>query len=105
MFLPDHIIVERRHNILGRGHAVLGLRQSRLAFLADNIHAQFDAFVANEHGRTRDQLAHLMLALAAEGAIKRVLGIGGGRFCHRVRLSVRLLIRESRRKRVAGWLI
>jgi hypothetical protein len=35
---------------------------------ADNVHAQFDAFVADKYGRTGDELAHLVLALAAERA-------------------------------------
>ena len=29
---------------------------------ADDIHAQFDTFIADEHGRTSNQLADLMLA-------------------------------------------
>jgi hypothetical protein len=29
---------------------------------ADNVHAQFDAFVADKYGRTGDELAHLVLA-------------------------------------------
>jgi hypothetical protein len=33
---------------------------------ADDVHAQFDAFIADEHGRARNQLADLVLALSAE---------------------------------------
>jgi hypothetical protein len=39
-------------------------------FLADDVIAQFDAFIANEYARTRDQFADFVLALPAERAIK-----------------------------------
>jgi hypothetical protein len=44
-------------------------------FFPDDIHAQFYAFITDEHGWTRNQLADLVLALAAERAIERALGI------------------------------
>jgi hypothetical protein len=34
--------------------------------LTNDIHAEFDAFVANEHRRRGDELANVMLGLAAE---------------------------------------
>jgi hypothetical protein len=43
--------------------------------LTDDIHAQFDAFITDEHSRTRDELAHFMLALAAKRAIERIFRI------------------------------
>ena len=43
--------------------------------LADDVHAQLDAFIADEHGRAGNELAHLVLALAAERAVEGVLGI------------------------------
>src|SRR5260370_8938992 len=43
---------------------------------------QFDAFVAEKHGRTGDELAHLVLALAAEQAVERILGIATADFAH-----------------------
>jgi hypothetical protein len=49
---------------------------------ADDIHAQFDAFVADEDGRPRDELAHLMLALPAERAIEGALGVAARGFSH-----------------------
>src|SRR3712207_9162047 len=39
------------------------------------IHAELDALVADEHRRPGDQLAHLVLALPAEGAVEGVLGV------------------------------
>jgi hypothetical protein len=41
----------------------------------DDIHAEFDALVADEHGRPSDEFADFMLALAAERTIKGVFGI------------------------------
>src|SRR5690606_25617858 len=38
-------------------------------------HAQLDAFIADEHGRAGNQLADLVLALAAKAAIERVLAV------------------------------
>ena len=48
--------------------AVLALR-----FLADDVVAQLDAFIADEHRWARNQLAHLMLALAAERTVEKLL--------------------------------
>jgi hypothetical protein len=42
-------------------------------FLADDVVAQVDALVADEHRRAGDQLLDLVLALAAERAVKRFL--------------------------------
>jgi hypothetical protein len=49
---------------------------------ADDIHAELDAFIANEHRRSRDELAHLMLALSAERTIQSALGIAARGFRH-----------------------
>jgi hypothetical protein len=38
--------------------------------IADDVVAQVDALVADEDRRAGDQLLHLVLALAAEGAVK-----------------------------------
>ena len=73
--LADHIIVEHLAD-LGRGRdPVAGLDQRRLGLLADDVVAQLDAFVADEHGRPGDELPHLMLRLAAERAVKRALAV------------------------------
>jgi len=73
VLLADDIVVEDAFDLLWAGHAFLGLNQGRLVLFADNIHAELDAFIADEHGRSRDQLADLVLALAAERAVERVL--------------------------------
>jgi hypothetical protein len=47
---------------LGRGNLALFLaREARLGFLADDVVAQVNAFIADEDGGACDQLAHLML--------------------------------------------
>src|SRR5712691_7138970 len=71
--LPDHVLVEypadfpRRRQVGFGGLAAL----VRGAFLADDVVAQLDALVTDEHRRPGDQLPHLVLALAAEGAVEK----------------------------------
>src|SRR6185369_8329523 len=53
---------------------------------ADDVVAKLDAFVANEYRRARNQLAHLVLTLAAERAIKKLVAgrfIGHSTICSR----------------------
>src|SRR6185312_3883193 len=82
MLLADDVIVEHSADLARRRHAVAALDERRLVLLADDVHAQFDAFIADEYRRAGDELAHLVLALAAEGAIKRVLGIAATSLGH-----------------------
>jgi hypothetical protein len=44
--------------------------------LADDVHAQFDALVADENRRPRDEFMDLMLAFAAERAVKKFFVAG-----------------------------
>src|SRR5262249_33971909 len=80
--LIDDVVVEDFADLLRSRDAVTGLHQRGLVLLADNVHAQLDALVADEDRRPGDELAHLVLALAAERAIKRVLGIVAADFTH-----------------------
>src|SRR4029077_9136732 len=80
--LADHVVVEDFADVLGRGHTVARLDQRGLMLLTDNIHAELDALVANEAGRPGDQLADLMLALAAERAVERILRVAAAGFGH-----------------------
>ena len=73
--LADHIVVEDLADFLGRRNAVLGLHEGDLALFADDVHAELDAFIADEHGRAGNELAHLVLALAAEAAIEGIAGV------------------------------
>src|SRR5207244_3303669 len=85
--LADHIIVKNLADLFRGRDAVLGLDEGNLVLFADDVHAQFDAFIADEHGRARNQLADLVLALAAERAVERALGVAAGCLRHR-RLSL-----------------
>src|SRR6266478_707901 len=80
--LTDHVIVENLADFLGGRNAVARLHQRRLVFLADDIHAQLNALVADEYRGTRDQFADFVLALAAERAIQRVLGVARADLTH-----------------------
>ena len=80
--LADDVVVENLADLLRRRHAVRRLDEIALRLLADDVHAEFDALVADEHRRPRDQLAHLVLALAAERAIEGVLCVAAARLAH-----------------------
>ena len=79
--LADHVLVEdrldlgghRQVRLRGLGRCALGRR-----LVADDVVAQLDALVADEHRRAGDQLLDFVLALAAEGAVQHLLG--GGAF-------------------------
>jgi hypothetical protein len=43
-----------------------------LELFADDVVAELDALVADEHGRAGNELAHLVLALAAERAVEQL---------------------------------
>src|SRR5690606_31131441 len=79
--LTNDVLVENAADLLGRRQlvrAAFGL--SFLHLLADDVVAQVDALVADENGGSGNQLAHFVLALAAEGAIKQlavVLAVAG----------------------------
>jgi hypothetical protein len=73
--LADHIIVENIADFLRGRNAVTRLHIRVLVLLADDVHAKLDAFIANENGRPCNELTDFVLALAAEGAVERVLGV------------------------------
>src|SRR6478672_8160247 len=82
LVLTDDIVVEDLADLLRGRNLVARFRQRRLVLLADDVHAQFDALVADEDGRPGNELAHLVLALAAERAVERVLRIAAAEFAH-----------------------
>ena len=77
--LPDHVLIEDLPDLVrGRELVLVGpCRVGGRPLLADDVVAELDALVANEHRRTGDELPHLVLALAAEGAVKKLVA---GRF-------------------------
>src|SRR5438132_6465371 len=77
-FLPDHVLVQDSADFPGRRQVGFGGLAAlvRGAFLADEVVAQLDALVADEHRRPGDQLPHLVLALAAGGAVEKFFAAG-----------------------------
>ncbi len=90
VILPDHVVVENLADFLRRRDAVARLHQRGLVLLADDVHAQFDALVADEDGGPGNELAHLVLALAAKRAVEGVLGVATD-FAHSLSPSTRRL--------------
>ena len=66
-----------------RGRDVaLGLDQRGLGFLANDVVAQLDALVADEHGWAGDELTDLVLRFTAERAVKSALRIAAAQLGH-----------------------
>src|ERR1700747_2538022 len=80
--LADDVVVENLADLLRGRNTVARFRQRRLVVLADDVHAQLDALGANENARPSNQFAHLLLALAAERAVERVLQIAAADLVH-----------------------
>src|SRR6185436_14077489 len=91
VILTDHVVVKNLANLLRRRNPVARLHQRGFVLLANDVHAQFDALVADEYGRSGNELAHLMLALAAERTVERVLGVTTADLAH-LRISTRLRV-------------
>src|SRR5205814_442923 len=79
----DHIVVEHLANFMGSRNSVLRFHQGGFVLLANDIHAQLDAFIADEHRRPGDEFADFVLALPTEGAIERILAIATAGLAHR----------------------
>ena len=75
MILTNNIVIEDLAKFFRCRDAVTPFHQRGLILLSDDVHAQFDTFVADVGSWTGDELAQLLLALAAEGAIERFPGI------------------------------
>src|SRR5262249_17923394 len=82
VILTDDIVVENFAYLLRGRNAVARLHEGGFILLADDVHAQLDALVADKYGRAGDELAHLVLALAAERAIERFLGFAAADLVH-----------------------
>jgi hypothetical protein len=80
--LADHVIVQNLADLARRRDAVALLDERGFVFLADNVHAEFDALVADEDRGAGDEFADFMLAFAAKRAVKRILGIAAADFAH-----------------------
>src|SRR5262249_21389521 len=58
VILTDDIVVKNFAYLLRGRNAVARLHQRRFILLADDVHAQFHALLADENGRAGDELAH-----------------------------------------------
>src|SRR5262245_63157655 len=84
MILTNHIVVENLAYLLWSRDAIARLHQRVFILLANDVHAQFDTLIADKNGRTGNELAHLVLALAAEGAVERILRFAAADFAHSI---------------------
>jgi len=82
VILTYHVVVENLAYLLRARNAVARLHQGGFILLADDVHAQLDALVADKYGRAGDELEHLVLALAAERAMERFLGFAAADLVH-----------------------
>src|SRR5207237_8269341 len=82
VILTNHVVVENLAYLLWSGDAVARLHQRGFVLLANDVHAQLDALVADKDGRGGDELAHLVLALAAERAVERILRVTTADLAH-----------------------
>src|ERR1043166_6261695 len=78
LILANDIVIQHCADILGGGHAVTVFGDAAFGLFTDDIHAELDAVIADENGGSGDELAHLVLALAAEGAVKCIFAIACG---------------------------
>src|SRR5258707_6431167 len=82
VILTYNIIVKNLAYLLGGRNAIARFRQRGFILLAYDVHAQFDALVADKYGRAGDELAHLVLALAAERAVEGIIGFAAADLAH-----------------------
>src|ERR1700751_2462148 len=83
--LADDVFVEDFLDLVGLRELVARALGAVLELLPDDVVAELDAFVADEHRGTCDQLTDLVLALPAEGAVQEfaVVVTAAGGFAHR----------------------
>src|SRR5262249_9519937 len=82
IFLPDHVIIEDSADFGRRRHTITGFDVRILILLPNDVHAELDAFITDEHGRAGNELSNLMLALSAEGAVQSVFRIVAAHLAH-----------------------
>src|SRR5205814_1355168 len=71
--LPDHVLIEHGLDLGRLGEAPDLSALLLLPLLGDDVVAELDALVADVHGGPGDELAHIVLALAAERALQRAV--------------------------------
>src|SRR6476646_1496616 len=102
VILADHVVVKDLADFLRRQNSVARLHQRGFVFLTDDVHAEFDALIADENGRPGNELAHFVLALAAERAVEGVLRIAAADFAHSILRNTLLHTPWSAASRLTG---
>src|SRR5690606_33434492 len=69
------VFVQGCLDLVRLGQLGTGRRRLLLHLLTNDVVAQFDTFVADEYRRAGNQFAHLVLALAAKGAIEQLAAV------------------------------
>ena len=75
LILTNDIVIQNITDFLRCWNAIARFDQLRLVLFPDDIHAEFDTFIADENSRSSNQLLHFVLAFSAEGAIQRVFAV------------------------------
>ena len=70
--LADHVLVEDGLDLVGLRELVAAALGALVELLADDVVAELDALVADEHGRAGNELAHFVLTLAAERTVQQL---------------------------------
>ena len=71
--LTNHVLIKDRADFYRRRQLLLAaFSLAFLYFFANDVVAQVNALITDKHGGAGNQLAHFMLALAAEGAIQQL---------------------------------
>ena len=73
--LANDIVIQHIADFLRCRDAFTRADHGGLVLFANDIHAKFNAFITDEHGRAGNQLLHFMLAFSTERTIECVLGI------------------------------
>src|SRR5215469_16887187 len=81
--LTDHIVVKHLADVARTRNSVARLDERCLVLLTDDVHAEFDAFIADKDRWSSNQLSDLVLALAAKRAVESVLRVATAGLGHR----------------------
>ncbi len=73
--LANHVLIENVEDLLRLGQVTACRSGLFLKFFTNDVVAELHAFIADEYGRARNQLADFVLALAAERAIKNLSAV------------------------------
>src|SRR3546814_9635979 len=73
----DLVLIEHRHDFAWLGQMAARRLRLFLKLFTDDVIAKLYAFIADEYAWPRDQLAHLVLALATKRAVEDFAAVAG----------------------------